>query len=391
VTALAAAVLVATSPVFLYQVMNPMSDVPVTCAWTAALALAIEEHPLPSGVAAGLALLIRPNLAPMALVLIGGTAAGGWRRAAWLVAGLAPAVAAVAATNAFLYGAPWRSGYGDLADLYSLRYLTTNLRQFAAWMFETETPVVAAAALFFVTPLRAATEPRHAGWYLGGTIAAVLVSYMFYQPFDAWWYLRFLLPMWPALMVLTSAEVATIARRFAPWAPRVVFASIVLAMAFYGVRTAARRAAFDIGLAERRYVAVARFIADHTDPDAVVLSAQHSGSLRLYAGRQTLRFDRLGANWLDDAVGFLQSRGRHPYFVLEGEEVERFKQTFGERNELGRLDWRPMAILQGPPLLVYDPLNRTGGEPLAIGAVSSRRSVWRCDLPERWPPALRMK
>src|SRR5437762_861290 len=47
--ALWGAALVATSPVFLYQLMNAMSDVPVTAAWTLALALAAWNQPLASG------------------------------------------------------------------------------------------------------------------------------------------------------------------------------------------------------------------------------------------------------------------------------------------------------------------------------------------------------
>ena len=47
--ALWGAALVATSPVFLYQLMNAMSDVPVTAAWTLALVLAVSGWPLAAG------------------------------------------------------------------------------------------------------------------------------------------------------------------------------------------------------------------------------------------------------------------------------------------------------------------------------------------------------
>ena len=49
--ALGASLLVATSPVFLSQLMNPMSDIPVTAAWAAALALAVWNYPLCAGAA----------------------------------------------------------------------------------------------------------------------------------------------------------------------------------------------------------------------------------------------------------------------------------------------------------------------------------------------------
>src|SRR5262249_45959555 len=61
--ALGGAVLVAASPVFLYQLMNAMSDVPVTAAWTLALVLAASRRPFGSGLAMAATIAIRPNLA----------------------------------------------------------------------------------------------------------------------------------------------------------------------------------------------------------------------------------------------------------------------------------------------------------------------------------------
>ena len=78
--ALWGAALVATSPVFLYQLMNAMSDVPVTAAWTLALVLAIARRPLTAGLAMSAAIAIRPNLAPLAALLCLWTASSdGWR------------------------------------------------------------------------------------------------------------------------------------------------------------------------------------------------------------------------------------------------------------------------------------------------------------------------
>src|SRR5262249_794882 len=69
--ALWSAVLVSTSPVFLYQLMNAMSDVPVTAFWSLALVLAIIGRPLASGLAASIAIAIRPNLVVLAPVPAG--------------------------------------------------------------------------------------------------------------------------------------------------------------------------------------------------------------------------------------------------------------------------------------------------------------------------------
>ena len=71
-----AAVLMAASPPFLYQIVQPMSDVPAAALWAAAL-VAVTNPRFPSaltraalgGVATGAALLVRPNLAPLAGVV----------------------------------------------------------------------------------------------------------------------------------------------------------------------------------------------------------------------------------------------------------------------------------------------------------------------------------
>jgi hypothetical protein len=292
--------------------------------------------------------------------------------------------------NARVYESPLTSGYGTTSDLYALRFFGTNLRQFAAWMADVETPVVALAVLFFVAP--GGLPPSKVAFprlLLGGSLLVVLLSYLFYQPFDAWWYLRFLLPMWPVLMLLTAAALETILRRWLRPAYPFAVAAAAAFLAWHGVRVAVDRSAFDLGQSERRYVDVARFIASHTAPDAVILSVQHSGSLRLYADRLTLRYDALDPLWLDRVVAHLQSIGRRPYYVLDGGEVDAFKQRFGAANRAGTLDWPPLATLR-TTIAVYDPLDRpAGASPLAIA--STRGTHTWCDVPQSWPPVLRMK
>jgi hypothetical protein len=335
------------------------------------------------------AIAIRPNLAPLAVVVAAwiAMASGTSINVVRFLIGVAPAVLGIGWLNAQLYESPLTSGYGSTGDFYSLGFLSTNVRQFAGWMMEVETPVVAVAALYFVAPrLFAPARIPFARRLLGGSMAVVMLSYLFYRPFDAWWYLRFLLPMWPMMMLLTAASLDALARRglLRPAYP-VVIATAAAWLAWHGVRTAGDRSAFDLGLGERRYVDVARFMAEHTEPDAVVLSMQHSGSLRLYAGRLTLRWDLLDPVWLDRTIEYLQSIGRRPYFVLDGGEVEAFKQRFGGTNRSGALDWAPIAML-GSTVAIYDPIDgKADASPLAIAATGRHRGSWLCDPPQVWP------
>ncbi len=398
VTPLAGAVLVATSPAFLFQLMWPLSDIPATAAWTTALLLVATGRPGWAGLAMAATLAIRPNLLPLPLSLLAwalvrdiGVREGRGRLGYTvpLAAGVVPVMAGVAWLNAHLYGSPLASGYGSPAGLFALGYASINAGNFSSWILQTETPAIALAALFFVAPrLVASTTVAFPRLLVGGTVAAVTLAYLFYLPPDAWWYLRFLLPMWPVLMLLTAGGIAAVAG-LAGRARSLVLAGCVLALAGNGINEAIDRHVFLVGRSERRYVDVARFVEAHTDPRAVVISMQHSGSIRLYAGRLTLRYDVLDDRWLDKAVAYLQSIGRHPYIVLDDWETARFRRRFASSNRLGAIDWPPVAALRGYAVVnLYDPLDTSrGGSPSLMPTdAMNQRTGWPCERPREVPP-----
>ena len=196
--ALWGASLVATSPVFLYQLMNAMSDVPVTAAWTLALRADDRAAAAAAGLAMSAAIAIRPNLAPLAARAVpvdgvseareSGRAAR--HRVAALAAGVAVSVVGIALFNARVYESALTSGYGTTSDLYALGFFSTNVRQFAVWIAGVETPLVALAGLFFVAPaLLPPARIRIRACCSADRWPSCALSYLFYQPFDAWWYL----------------------------------------------------------------------------------------------------------------------------------------------------------------------------------------------------------
>ena len=48
---------------------------------------------------------------------------------------------------------------------------------------------------------------------------------------------------------------------------------------------------------ERRYADVGTYIHQALPPNAVVFSVQHSGSVRYYSGRMTIRWDLIDRDW----------------------------------------------------------------------------------------------
>jgi hypothetical protein len=397
---LAAAWMVATSPAMLFMLMAPMSDVPAAAAWAVAVACLLAETPLSAGaagLAAAIAILVRPNLAPLvgSLALWIGwrdVTAGrwrDWRRLAtpWFVGPALAGAFTLAEVNARLYGSPMASGY-DLTDAFAIAYVLPNLRRYVWWLVTAETPfaLVGLLCLGVHSPrIWRTRESRSAQWLLGGCAAIVWIEYLLYVPWDAWWYLRFLLPSWPMMTIGTASLLAAVYRTSsAAW--RLAPLGVLAAIGVVGIAQASQREAFSVARGEAKYVEVAKVVEAITGPDDVIISAQHSGSIRYYAGRLTLRWDVGDPAWLDRTVEWLAAHGHHPYFVLEDPEIERLRARFGPANAVARLDWAPMVVFRGGAVKIYDAIGRDrDAPPVAQPAARARHEC----VPQKPSPRLR--
>ena len=110
-----AAALLSVSPTFLYQVVQPMSDVPAAACWLGALLLAVRGTSYAaagSGAICSLAILIRPNLAPLAGLIataaIFSRSSFRLRRAVLFAGALVPGLVTLGWIQNVRYGSPWR-------------------------------------------------------------------------------------------------------------------------------------------------------------------------------------------------------------------------------------------------------------------------------------------
>jgi hypothetical protein len=370
-TGLLAAVLMATSPAFLFQLVAPMSDVVVAAFWVAALVAAIpnrRERWLGSGLVSSFAILTRPNTAPIAAVFVLAALAHGRNdirsradfrirvlNALAYATGTLPGVLSVAAIHTALYGSPFESGYGAARDLYALQNFPTNFVRYSTWLVTSETPLVCFAAAAPILVWHSVSNR-----WLTGLTAFLAVStwlcYVFYRPFEEWWYLRFLLTAFPCLLALTALTLTRMLTAVrAGW--RVPLAVAVLApVLIWRINYAAEHGTFESWRHERRYADSGRYVAQQLPPNAALYSMQESGSLRHYAGRITLRWDALDPAWLDRSIEVLRGLGYEPYFVLEEPEEADFRGRFAAHSPLGRLNWPPLAELSTSPVVrIYDP------------------------------------
>jgi hypothetical protein len=403
---LIAAWLVATSPAFLYMLMWPMTDVPVAAAWTVALYLvfgASWRHVIAAGLAVAMAVLIRPNLAPLAAVPLLWLAVRAWRstgaarsramgQAVAFLAAVAPGPIALLVINWRLYGSPLQSGYADAAGFFDRSHILPNLQHYASWLIDSQTPfvLVGVAALFlplrWLWPQARDRSMLVAGWLV---VLGVVAFYAPFLEFDAWWYLRFLLPCWPFIMLGLGAVGVAVTRQARPMlGPAVAIAVLVLGVR--GVRVASDRFAFELWQGEHRYVTAAKLTETATDPNSVIFSIQHSGSVRYYAGRVSVRFDSIERGWLDRAVDWLAERGVHSYLLVEDWEIPTFRQMFAGQRTVGRVDMPPVFVYSGPAtILLYDLVKPPGARAAVDTMVETYRGA-RC-LPPAPPGRLVLK
>jgi 4-amino-4-deoxy-L-arabinose transferase-like glycosyltransferase len=382
VTGATAAVLLATSPIFLYQSVQPMSDVPAATLWLASVAFLAgrgdARREIAAGICASAAVLIRPNVALIVLpllLLLGGRVdpsdAPRSRIRAWLRFGLAavPCLAAMAWLNAARYGSPLASGYGT-DSMFSTAHVGPNLARYPRWLLETETPFLLAAALAPWWAWRRGRSDVRLVLVLVSAVVLTMATYLAYTVFDDWWYLRFLLPALPVLLLLSVAVCLEPVRRHPRWR---IGAAFVLAAALgaWHVHVARTRLAFNLQAMESRFAVAGKYVGRALPANAVVLAAQESGSLRYYGGRVTIAWDAIPAGALDRTIAALLSSGRPVFMVLEDEELPRFRARF-RAERLGGLDWPPHAEVHGPVRVnVYDAAGRD--RYLAGGAVATEQ------------------
>lgn len=349
VTGAAAAVLLATSPIFLYQSVQPMSDVPAATLWLAALVLLSAPgdagpRQIAAGVCASAAVLLRPNIGLIVLPLLAVLRDPGARLRFGLAA--VPGLAALAWLNAARYGSALMSGYGSTDVLFSVAHVAPNLARYPRWLFETETPFIAVAVLAPWWAWRSRRSSARLVLVLVSAVVLTAATYLAYTVFDDWWYIRFLLPALPVLFILSVAVWLEPLRRHPRWraAGAIVIAALLGAWHVHVART---RLVFDLQGLESRFIVAGKYAARALPDNAVILAVQQSGSVRYYGGRSTIAWDAIPPDALDRMIEALGRLGRPVFIVLEDDEVSRFRARFATER-LGGLDWPAHAEVHAP-------------------------------------------
>ena len=348
-----AAILLALNPTFLFQLVQPMSDVPCAACWLAALVVAARGSragAAGSAALSSLAILIRPNLAPLALLIaalaVGSGSSDRVRRAVLFVAALAPGLVVLGWIQQVRYGLPWASGYGSPSDMFSLEYVVPNLARYPRWLTEGETPFIWLSIAGPIWIVRRA-KSRLLSWIGFGVGIAVWLAYLPYMFFQSheWFYTRFLLPAIAIMIVFASACALDVIRRLPAICRLAVVALLTIAVGGSSLRYAERNGAFEIRKQEQKYPLAGEFVRTKAPSNAFVLAAQHSGSIRYYANRPTLRWDLLSPTRLDQALATFRTQGYEPLLVVDVGEYEVFRDRFEATGQQAVHQLTPLAVL----------------------------------------------
>jgi hypothetical protein len=333
IAAVIAAALIAFTPVFIYQSIQPMSDVPVTAAWMVCFALLSRRGGSldpPAGIACAIAVLIRPNLAPLAIVplLLA-------RQRVMFAAPVAVAGGLLAVLQWTWYGSPLRSGYGSAEELFALSNIGPNASRYFNWLIATA-PVLLLSILAIVR--------RHSDRVVQGLaafVALVVGAYLVYAVFDDWSYLRFLLPALAVLAVLTASELAAWIDRWPTAIRPVLLFVIIVGITAHALSVARSTGTFRLAEQLRRVERVADLINEDVPPAAVLVAGEQSGSMRYYTERPIVRWEAASPASLGEVTAALEASRRPVYIVLDQWEESLFRARF-TGIPVGALDWPPI-------------------------------------------------
>jgi hypothetical protein len=376
---LLAAVLVAVDPLMVDYGMQPMSDVPAACWLVAAVWLMVDRRSsivdrpssvvhrrrwtmddgrwtsILAGVCAGMAFLTRNALLPAAIAIGVVTFDRPLKESLRYAAALLAFVVLQMAINVMLYGNARTSGYGPTSYMFDLsgQRLAANAANFGKWLTFSHT--------FLIWPLWPAAlwvlRRRRWAWQISVVAAAAAAPYLFYLVFDDWESARFLLPTILLVLILSAVALGEAVAALSGSPPsrnasgdrrgRTVIPIGVLALAV-ACAAASHRFLWNEGVyrfrdVEAKYSLAGEWIDTHFPPRAIFLAGLHSGSIRYYGHRQTIRWDEIPPDQMSATLHNLELAGYEPYLALDVPSEpplfdERFRQDSAVRIEqIGRV------------------------------------------------------
>ena len=339
----AAAGALALSPILVFTSIQPLSDT-LSATWNmAAFYCALRARragaggaswgwSVACGAAVAVAVLVRPSdawLVPALCLVL-----GDWRRLLGAFLGGVPGAVLLAWYNHTLYGSPWVTGYGSIFALIGPEWLIPSLKLYGSWL-----PRV--FPLLVVAALVAPWLPWRALWREVGALVLWFFAFagffaLYSCTHEVWWYLRFVLPAFPALAILAALGID---RLPAPARVRLAVAmAVVLITGVLGNRIFTRFGVYHMAEGQEPYRALAHWARENLPPEAAVMTLHSSASFYFYTDFPVLRSDNIGAETFAALRDRVRASGRPLYALLYKYDDEPRRQELipGDWHEIKR-------------------------------------------------------
>ena len=320
--ALLGAMLLALCPLYLMYAVQMMSDLPAT-TWamaavlTAWLARSRRGWAPVAGVVFGMAVLVRPtNILLIAAVAI----ALGLDRRRWLAFGLGglPLAIVQALFNQAAYGHPLASGYGRVDGLFQWDVFSMTLWHYASWLPLLLTPF---GLLALGLPWVARRAPRWSALLAVWAISVLGIYAFYYYTHETWWYLRFVLPAFPALWLAALLVAQALTERWglagatAGWRGLCAGLALGLVLAAFLGQWDYRNQPHRTGRGERAYLSAIETLRPTLPPGSTIAAMQVSGALFCYSDYTIVRWDQIRPDTFP-LIAEACAKTRRPLFAL---------------------------------------------------------------------------
>jgi hypothetical protein len=370
-----ASLLIAATPVAVAHVLMPMSDVPAAALWALAWVLALRPGlgaPLASGLCVAMAVLVRPNLAPIGIAIAAVVVAARWRAGerVWIrlliflvASAIGPAI--LMWTQNVLYGSPFKTGYVAADTFFRLERIPANIVHYPRLLIDLYGWLVLSglALVPFAFRLPPSNDSDVPPWVVVfGAVGILLANYAVLLPyltFEGWYWLRFLLPGLLALFVLFAAALDRIRVLVAARSRILQFAALVPLALVVRAPQHEMDATFESVATYARVSMMGAYLKEALPPNAVILAYLQSGAAAFYTGLPVLRLDAIAPESLDKVIDDLARTRQRPVLIVdEAMEAPSLRERFaGSRYQ--KLDWPPRAeFWSSTPMLYMDPADR---------------------------------
>ncbi|MEM9157844.1 MAG: hypothetical protein AAGB46_02250 [Verrucomicrobiota bacterium] len=195
--------------------------------------------------------------------------------------------------NTVLYGGPFDTGYVGHFDLFKLEYFGETIRHFAYWLCEDLSPWVLLGFLVSVFWFRKFGITL---WVLWLWSVPMITLYSFYaHSSDDWWFLRFILPCFPALIIASvlvwQQMCIRLAKKFR-WSVLSDVAALAMMLAVWLWQHESGKYLYQTRhRSEWEYMQFKEWAMENLDDNDLIVAMQLSGTAYYYLPNALLRYD----------------------------------------------------------------------------------------------------